>query len=262
MHYIIYPDTLFMENLICNLLFLTFMKHLFFSDASWKRVFLASAVTAFCNTLISILFFRYTWILQIGVLFPASGIMVCSCLQIKEMRRILYALYRMILWTLIAGGILQMLEQWGKIYTKEIFLAVGMLVVLFGFAEKVFGNYQKQNDCMRDVVLYWNGRCCSFRGFADTGNQLMDPMLKKPVSIISKESWELLVFDSKAPLYHVIPCKTVNDPYGMLQGAQIDYMVITQKGESRIYEKPVLAVTEQPFGGIFHYSILLHNEYF
>ena len=29
-HYVIYPDTLFVENFICNLLFLIFLKKLFF----------------------------------------------------------------------------------------------------------------------------------------------------------------------------------------------------------------------------------------
>lgn len=262
MHYVIYPDTLFMENLICNLLFLAFMKLLFFSAVSWKRLFFAGTVTALCNTLASLLFFRCSWLLQLGVLFPAAGCMTCYCLQLKDPRRILYLLYQMVLWILVFGGILQLLEQWTQIRMKDVILSAGTFVIVFGILEKIFKAYQRQNACMREVVLYWNGHSCHIRGFADTGNQLMDPIIKKPVSIISMDAWKILMNDSAEPGYHIIPYQTVDHPHGILRGTQIDYMVIRQGEDSRIYEKPVIAVTDQPFTGIFHYSILLHNNYY
>ena len=114
---------------------------------------------------------------------------------------------------------------------------------------------------MREIALYLNGRCCHIRGFADTGNQLFDPISKKPVSIVSKDAWNTLLEDSEPPLYYFIPYKTVGNPNGILLAVQIDYMVILEGNNSRIYEKPMIAITEQPFTGIFHYSILLHNDY-
>lgn len=40
MHYVIFPDTLFLENLICDLCFLSFMKMLFFLTPREKEFFL------------------------------------------------------------------------------------------------------------------------------------------------------------------------------------------------------------------------------
>lgn len=261
MHYVIYPDTLFLENLLCNLLFLAFMKSLFFRDAAWKRIVLAGFVTALCNTLASILFFRCIWILQLGILFPAAGVMVCYCLQIREGRRILYLLYQMILWTLVLGGILQALEQWTELKTEEVLLSAVFLAVVFGILEKILKIYKRQNECMRDIILYWNKKSCRIRGYADTGNQLFDPVRKKPVSIITLDAWKTLLEDSPPPLYYFIPYKSVGNPHGLLQGVQIDYMVILQGEDSRVIEKPMIAITEQPFTGIFHYSILLHHDH-
>lgn len=261
MHYIIYPDTLFLENLSCNLLFLAFLKTLFFQEIRWKRIFWTSGMTALCNTLISILFFRSVWILQIGVLFPAAGVMVCDCFHLRDQRKILYLLYQMILWTLVLGGILQLLEQWMKIRTEEVLFSAVALVLVFGILERVFQVYKQQKECMREVVLYWNGRSCHIHGYADTGNHLMDPFSKKPVSIISRDAWNLLTDSVKSPAYFVIPYKAVGNPHGILQGAQIDYMVVLQGKDSRIYENPVIGITEQPFSGLFHYSILLHRNY-
>ena len=262
MHYVIYPDTLFMENFICNLLFLAFMKSLFFPSAKGKRIFLAAGMTAICNTLISILLFHNIWLLQLGGLFPSAGLMVCACLEMKEPRRILFLLYQMILWTFVLGGILQLLGQWTKESTGQVILSAVMLIVVFGILEKIFRIYKRQNDCMRDVVLYWKGRTCHIKGFADTGNHLIEPLSKKPVSIITFEIWHKFFKEEEMHLYQWIPYKTVGKSDGVLQGIQIDYMVINCGKDSQIITQPMIAVTKQPFTGIFQYSILLHSDYF
>ena len=254
MQYIIYPDLLFLENLICNLLFLIFLKNLFFPASTWKRIFLGSLLTAICNTLVSILFFQSVWILKIGVLMPASGIMVCYCMEIYDKKRILYLLYQITSWTLMLGGLVQMMDE-------KILLSIIIFVIVFGILEKIMKIYRRQNRCVREVSLYFQGKCCHMKGFADTGNQLMDPISKKPVSVITQEAWKILTENTEPPLCRLIPYKTVGKPEGLIEVVQIDYMAILQGEDSRIIQKPVLAITKQPFTGIFHYSILLHSDY-
>lgn len=261
MHYVIYPDTLFMEHLICNLLFLAFLKSLFFPHATWKRILFAGSVSALCNTLVSILFFRHLWILQIGALFPAAGLMVLYCLEVLDARRVFYLLYQMVLWLLVFGGVLQIMQQFFQLHTLELIVITAVFGGIFLALEKIFKIYKRQNACMREVVLYFQGQSCHMKGFADTGNQLFDPVTKKPVSIIAEDAWNTLLEHTKPPLYRIIPYQSVGNPSGILQGAQIDYLVVLAGTESRIYEKPMIAITKQPFAGIFHYSILLHNEY-
>ena len=261
MHYIIYPDKLFLENFLCNVILLVFLKYLLFPAATGKKIILASLAVALCNTLGSILFFRSIWILQLGVLFPATGILVCSFLRIRDARRILFVLYQMSLWTLVLGGIFQVLQQWMNLECNEILLITAFFMVIIGSLEKILTIYKQQNDCMREIVLYWNHRSNHIRGFADTGNQLFDPISRKPVSIISQEAWNALLEDSTPPMYHLVSYTSVGNPQGMMWGAQIDYMVIMEGNNSRIIDRPMIAITEQPFTGIFHYSILLHNDY-
>lgn len=262
MHYVIYPDTLFMENFICNLLFLTFLKSLFFPAAKGKRIFRAAVMTAMCNTMVSILFFRCNLLLQLVVLLPAAGLMVCDCLEVKDRRRVMFLLYQLILWTLVLGGVIQILEQWINLESMELVLAVAVSGLIFGILEKVFKIYKRQNECMREVVLYWNEKSCHIKGFADTGNHLVDPISKKPVSIITSEAWHTLLEKDEQPLYRFVPYKTVGNPQGIIKGIEIDYMAILEGENSQIIERPMIAITEQPFTGIFHYSILLHSDYF
>ena len=260
MHYVIYPDSLFLENLICNLLFLTFFKSLFFPAAKGKKILFAAVLTAVCNTLVSIVFFHCIWILQVGALFPASGLMVCFCLEMKEGRRILFLLYEMMLWTMVLGGGIQALGQWMTLKISQIIFMVFFGCLIFGILEKIVRIYKRQNECMREVVLYWKGRSCHIKGFADTGNQLVDPISKKPVSIITCEAWHTLL-EEDIPYYRMIPYKSVGNPGGLLQGVEIYCMAILEGKNTQVVEKPMIAITEQPFSGIFHYSILLHNDY-
>lgn len=261
MHYVIYPDSLFMENFLCNLLFLWFLNHTFFHSASWKRVVLAAVLTAVCNTLASLLFFRCIWILQTGILLPAAGLMTCYCFQLKDLRRILYFLYQIVVWLLVLGGILQAAEQWIELQMGSLITAAAFFAIAFALLEKIFRVYQHQNECMREVVLYWRGKSCRIRGYADTGNQLFDPIRKLPVSILSEDAFQTLTDDLPDPLYTLIPYQSVGNAHGMIQGVQLDYMVILRGKESRIVEKPVVGISDQPFCGSFHYSILLH-QYF
>ena len=254
MQYIIYPDLIFLENFICNLLFLTFLKSLFFPVSTWKKILMGSFITAFCNTLASILFFQAIWILKMGVLLPASGIMVCYCMEIQDKRRILYLLYQITIWTLALGGMVQVLEN-------KILLSMLIFVIVFGILEKIMKIYRWQNDCIKEVTLYLGGQCCHMKGFLDTGNHLIDPVSKKPVSVITLEAWKHLVETIEPPSFRLIPFKTVGNPEGLIEVVQIDYMVILQGKNSQIIEKPMLAITKQPFTGIFHYSILLHSDF-
>ena len=262
MHYVIYPDTLFLENFICNLLFLTFLKSLFFPAAKGKRILGAAVMTALCNTYVSIIFFRCNLFLQLVVLLPGAGLMVCGCMEVKDGRRIIFLLYQLILWTLVLGGLIQALEQWINLESWELIFTAAAGGLIFGILEKVLKNYKRQNEYMREVVLYRHDKKCHIKGFADTGNHLTDPFSKKPVSIITSEAWHTLLEKDEVPLYRLIPYKTVGNPQGLLKAIEIDYMAILEGKNSQMIERPMIAITEQPFTGIFHYSILLHSDYF
>ena len=76
------------------------------------------------------------------------------------------------------------------------------------------------------------------------------------------EAWHTLLEKGEIPLYRLIPYKAIGKPQGILKGIEIDYMVILEGENSQMIERPIIAVTKQPFTGIFHYSILLHSDYF
>ena len=254
MRYVIYPDLLFVENILCNLLFLSFLKGLFFPASTWKKIFKGSFITACCNTLVSVLFFHSIWLLKIGAMMPASGLMICYCMDVRDKRRILYLMYQMTVWTFAYAGFTQMLGE-------KIVLSMTVFVICFGILEKIMKIYRRQNECIREVTLCFAGKCQCIKGFADTGNHLVDPVTQKPVSVITNDLWEKMMQDTQKTLMRSIPYASIGNPNGLIHVVQIDYMAILQGKDSQIIEKPVIAITNQPFSGSFHYSILLHSDF-
>ena len=189
-----------------------------------------------------------------GALFPAAGWMVLYCLKVYEPERILFLLYEMSLWTLVFGGILQVFGQ------QNFWIVGGIFGSLF-MIEKRLKHHKRQNRCMRDVVLRFHGRECKIRGFADTGNQLIDPITKKPVSVVTQEVWDKLLDQTDHGMYRLIPYKSVGMPHGLMAAIQIDSLIIIEGTSKKTYEKPMIALTKQPFAGLFSYSILLHSDY-
>lgn len=187
--------------------------------------------------------------------------MIVLGLPALEPRRTLFLLYQMILWTLAFGGILQWLQQWHRSAAAPVIASAVLLPVVFLPGAKLFAYYKRQNECMREIILCFHGNEVRFRAFADTGNQLVDPLTHKPVSVITREAWDTLT--EKLPLTdcYPVPYRCVGSPAGTLPGMSIDRMIVLRGKDSRVIEKPMIAVTPQPFTGIFHYSVLLHNQY-
>ncbi|MGN0334077.1 MAG: sigma-E processing peptidase SpoIIGA [Lachnospiraceae bacterium] len=278
MHYEIYPDTLFLENLLCNLLFLGIVKRCLVHAVTWKECIFAAVLTAAVNTVGSILCFRHFWILQSGILFPVSGMMVCYCMQIREWRRILYMIVQFAGLGLILGGLIEFAEQWTELRMYIVLLVLLFFGITAGIMERLIKHYRRQDASMRKVVIYLNRKCSSIRGFADTGNQLIDPVSKKPVCILEYDALEKILttrqkyeitelLDFGMPLepenyrYHYIPFQSLGTGNGMVLGMELDCMTVLNAGQIRVIEKPMIGITRQKFAGLFHYSILLHNDY-
>ncbi len=275
MHYEIYPDMLLLENFFCNLICLGAAKR-WICTVSWKRCIGAAFFAALVNTGFSILLFRHFWILQLGVLFPVTGVMVCACLRIREWRKSFLLICRFAWLGLMLGGVLEYLGQWEGLRMKILLSA--LLVLSASAIIPVFRIYSRKSEAMRDVCICFNQKCREIRGLADTGNMLTDPISKKPVCILEYEELKLILTtrqqyeiaelldfgfpkDCETTGYYLIPYQSLGSPSGLLVAMELDRMIIYCGKCRKVVEKPLVGITRQQFAGIFHYSILLHNDY-
>lgn len=130
------------------------------------------------------------------------------------------------------------------------------------------------------VTLKYQGKLQQTYGFYDTGNLLMDPVKKQPVSIIKQELLGSLIskeqvkklmdikdkpealentgFVSLQP--HFLSCHTADGKKGLLLAVILDELLIQTPERVVHVGKPVLAITSEPSALGEEYEILLNSR--
>lgn len=186
----------------------------------------------------------------------------------------------MYLTAFVVGGIYQALET-EKTMTVKIFLLFtagiyGGLYTLICAAD--FIRLGRKN--IYPVILKYQGRVQQSYGFFDTGNLLIDPVNRQPVSIIKPELLEKILSSELTEKLMYIkeePQKLKSTEVSMLQphflsfrgaGGKEGIMLAVILGELEIQTpgrvvhvgKPVLAITSEPSALGEEYGILLNSR--
>lgn len=99
---------------------------------------------------------------------------------------------------------------------------------------------------------------CTVTALIDSGNGLIEPLSKTPVSIIEKASIEKYQKELKAENFRVVPFTSVGKEKGMLEAYFIEKLVIKKDGESIVVEKPMIAITKDTISAKKDYQMILH----
>ncbi len=82
------------------------------------------------------------------------------------------------------------------------------------------------------------------KGFFDTGNLLVDPIVGKPVHIIKKEMLQGQVEQGQL-LVRMIPFHSLGRDHGLLEAVTIEGMYIFREDQPLYLEKPILGLAEE-----------------
>lgn len=202
------------------------------------------------------------------------------CIPAKKGGLLAKTILSMYLTAFVVGGIYQALET-EKTMTVKIFLLFtagiyGGLYTLICAAD--FIRLGRKN--IYPVILKYQGRVQQSYGFFDTGNLLMDPVNRQPVSIIKPELLEKILSSELTEKLMYIkeePQKLKSTELSMLQphflsfrgaGGKEGIMLAVVLGELEIQTpgrvvhvgKPVLAITSEPSALGEEYGILLNSR--
>lgn len=108
------------------------------------------------------------------------------------------------------------------------------------------------------AVLYYRGNEHRVMALWDTGNQLFDPLSKKPVHIL--DSQEAKTFIETVSQVRYIPYQTVGQPGGTMAAIFLDRIQIQIEGKIMILEKPLAALSPNPVSPKGEYQLLLHGS--
>lgn len=223
------------------------------------RIFIASAFGAVVSTLLLVSKAKFG-IVYVSISFLATFYMMFLVCRNKRLQEIMtQTLYFFVLST-VFQELLQTIRTVCDIdnMIPALFGTVGLIIAISWFVYKT--RKEKIGQLLYRVKIMEQGKYVEVIALLDTGNCLKDPFSKKPVSIVNKEQlkeiWEL----RKPEKSKIIPFYSVGKEGGILQGMEVEGMVIC-KGEERIMiQRPIIAVYEGILSQNKRYQMILHRE--
>ena len=274
----IYIDIVFMTNFLMDYMLLRLVGKFLHLDGKRRRCVISAVFGSFVSCLLVCAPFK--------IIFPAAVLIHGGCaffmasfaFRLKKGGLLAKTILALYFTAFVVGGIYQALET-ERTMTVKIFLLFlsgiyGTLYTL-GCVTETF-RFGRRN--IFPVTLKYQGKLKQTYGFYDTGNLLMDPVKKQPVSIIkqellgsliSKEQVKKLMDIKDKPeelentgfvSLHFLSCHTADGKKGLLLAVILDELLIQTPGRVIHVGKPVLAITSEPSALGEEYEILLNSR--
>lgn len=242
MEYEIYADVWFLMNFIMDSAALLIAGKLMKERIRAGRLLLGS----FAGTSASMLLFfqlkDYNWY-QIYVHFLVNPLMVYLCYRSRSKKQFLGQWAVTYLAFILLGGIL----EWGMAGgagSMQLILWLPAAAVFLMITGRLLGNLKREKETKYDLLLVTREGNISVKGFYDTGNLLVDPLVNRPVHIIKKKVlWEQIQKE-QLPL-RMIPFHSLGQESGMLAAVTLEGMYIMKEDHPLYLKKPVFGIADE-----------------
>lgn len=258
MYYKIYPDVIFLANLLMDYTVLYVCGRLCKITTTYAQIAVSagagavwSVIAAICRDIpfIPEVFCTYL-VIPVLMLFIMGGRTDFG----ELVRR--YIVF--MLTAVLAGGVLGAAAKRSRDTLWMAFAVLMFSQTAVPIAVYVTG-YVKRKNLLYDVWLELDGRSVHTMGLFDTGNSLVDPYNGKPVCVAERKMLEKLMDCGQCGAgIRLIPYRSLGNEHGLMRLATIDSMIIEHDGERMRYEKPELAVYEGELSGAGRYAIILN----
>lgn len=264
MHYRIYIDTLFVNNFVITYFLLVLTRRLFKCSATHLSLLLGAAIGSAADCILVIIpgipaIFKI--ILAYSVI--SLGI-VCVSLRLKEWHLLIRATMYFYCLTFLCGGFL----RW--IFTRVSFLRekgiTSLAVVLLSFwgflvLQFAIKKQQEKGKKLRyEIFLKIGNRQERVTAILDTGNQLYEPISKRPVCIVEEQILHEYIKNEMVTGFCVIPYHSIGKKNGVLEGYEIEEMEIKSRNTQMKRKKVVVAVSKEKVSASNQYQMILHPQ--
>lgn len=242
MQYELYADVWFLTNFIMDCLALKIAGRLMKQRVSIKWLLLAGFLGSAGSLGLFLIMDRYLWY-QLLVHLLVNPLMVWLCYQAREPRRFFCQWGITYLSVALLGGVL----EWSVSVFGSVRYFIACLLAALAFlwaAEKMLGYFRRQKATVYNLLLVTQEGNISSKGFFDTGNLLVDPVLGRPVHIIKKELLKNQLEKGEL-MIRLVPFHSLGREQGLLETVTIEGMYILKEDQPLYLEKPVMGLAEE-----------------
>lgn len=276
MYYEVFLDVLILVNIWMDFFLLRLVNRLLGCRATIRRSVLGACIgSAGVCVLLMYPFHRILNILLVHVVI--NTMMIRFGCGVKKIQELIPGIFLLYVSAFLLGGFLQYLQSAFGPYSAY----GGMILTAAYYGVIALLNwYQRKRSQKKEHTyiahLYVNGKCKDVKAFLDSGNQLFDPINKKPVSIISVFAMEEILsinqveqlkdfrkgigdYEVLKPLKpHYIQFRSLGCTKGMAVAVTLDYLCLENHKIQKIITHPIVALYEENDGFLREYEMILH----
>lgn len=280
MYQTIYIDVVFITNFLMDYMLLRLVGKFLHLGGKRLRCMAAAVFGAFVSCLL--LYVPFKIIPPVIVLIHGSCafFMAGFAFRLKKGALLAKTILAMYLTAFVVGGIYQALETEKTMTVKTFLLFLAGIYGGFYTLTCAADAFRLGRKNIYPVILTYQGKQQQSYGLFDTGNLLLDPISRQPVSIIKKELLEKLIssdlseklrYIKEAPdelnrteltmlQPHFLTFRGAGGKEGLLLAVVLEELMIQTPGRVVHVGKPVLAITFEPSALGEEYGILLNSR--
>ncbi|MCI8300406.1 MAG: sigma-E processing peptidase SpoIIGA [Lachnospiraceae bacterium] len=242
MEYELYADIWFLTNLVMDCIALGLAGKIMKQRIYIKRLLLAACWGTAGSIGFFLLLHKFLYY-QILVHILVNPLMVWLCFRARKLKQFVCQWTLTYLSVILLGGSLEwsVSNLTGIRYFLPCLLSA---IVFLWIAEKILEYFRREKETVYDLLLVTAEGTIAAKGFFDTGNLLVDPLVGKPVHIIKKKILEEQIEKGKL-LIRMIPFHSLGTENGIMEAVTIEGMYILKEGQPLYLEKPVLGLAEE-----------------
>ena len=258
--YKIYIDTYFLFNFWMNL-WVLFLCHFFLqSRIKQGKVMVAAFLASLGEVLILCIPYGNSLVKIIGGFGGVTALVIYLLFRPVSREYFFRILLCFYLSAFVLGGALLLLESIGG-RRKISMISWGILVVFLVIAvELLYLKFKVKHDFCQVVLVFSEEEKCQVTALVDSGNGLLEPISRMPVSIIEERVAEPYKSYLKKEKFRLIPFHSLGEERGMLEAYFIEKMEIRGKEGVRVIKNPVVAISKGVISANEKYQMILQPE--
>lgn len=204
------------------------------------------------------------------------GLMSYVAFNYQGMRKLLLTMIYLYIVTIFLGGVVsaifnsEILEQLNFMHTnsngigvKGLLLVMGIICITIPTALRFMNGLRDRLHTVYDVTLVLEHKSVTVNGFYDTGNQLREPLSKRPVIIAEKQVMEQIM-DKELMEYEtrvkIIPYRSIGQASGSMYGIVVDQMEIKVDNQLKQHRDVIVGIYEGQLSSKREYQVILHSD--
>lgn len=269
----IYLDVLFGINFIMDFLVIFIVNKICKYAATYFKIFISAAFGAIWSVIAVIMPINIRWFINICTYILVSYVMIRICAGRCGIKSVIKGVGILYAVTLTLGGTIHVLYYYTytgwlikHIVVRDnrliIFVLISVVLVVLIYLELI--RAKTYNSCKCHLICVISGEKVEMMGYIDTGNVLIDPIYKKPVTVVEKSTFNNVlskIKDYTTVKYHLIPFNSLGCEHGLMEVIAVDTMYIYYGSKKETINGALVGLITGKLSTDGEYTALINSAY-